>query len=738
MHDIANGLGYVYMTNPDGVTISASQPNNIAGVRALRSLGANSAPFAANKSAVGSLTILTVPGVGSITAVSVNGVDQIGAPIVCTGLTPEQVAELVADSIVSFTPGSGYDYTAVQILDTVYIFAPPEAGDIPNGYAIGLTDTGGPVVTFSTVSFANGSDETGTYDSLVGSRFFLNADYDANGISGGLPATPTSLLNSVEITKYFIVRGQQVGIFVSEVTADTNAINDTDRRGFVSQYNITPQIGPTETVVKLNPVDFVDGDLVYLRAADPAYTITIESAPVVSVPVIGNIYLTNDTPWVSDKYTTLQLQFKNIDGIGPTFTEVSRSVIADTTLLIGQTLYVSSEGDDLTSEPYNLRKHYSSLDGAMNVAQPGDTIVLCPGTWTTTNPLGLSHIENLCIYMYPGAVISGSGLFQGFRSGFKICGNGDIYSTGANNFSNDPFAFNITLLQCNILQTGNTVNTGGGGLYIECATSFSVDATIDPLGTGIFSMIGTGALQAYNVKIIAPEIYLNISAGGGAFGPGFWFQELIAGSKIEIIGNITNLGAGVSYSVIVYNVELSTIRINGNISDQTTYISGSGNVEVVTATDNLNWGAGSEGYGFYITGNILTATRKSIRLVSGRLDFKGNITDFSAYAALIPYSIELGKSASGNPSRLDLSDGKAVYTTALGALFRYINLGTGLSDDNVIRLKNYVVVVAQFLGYSDDAPASYELLSAYSTMAADVSVANSITGTTLVVDAAIT
>jgi hypothetical protein len=465
VQDLGNGLGYVYMTEPDGATITSVATNNLAGARQFKINGTLVAPIASNKSSYGIIEFTSIIGPGDISGVAVNGTDQIPTPITVTGLTTDQVADAVANAINGFTPTTGYDYTAVSAGSFVYVFAPPFAGATPNGYAIVVATAPGGVLTYDTTSFAYGADSAGVYDTVFGSRFFLNADYGPLGISGELPADPTSLTNSVEITKYYVTRGQQLGIFVKNITEQANGLYGIDRSGFMTKVIVTPNVGSTATIVKINPEDFVDGDIVFLQPSNPLDTLTVESAPAVTVPTVGNIYLTNDTPWVSSKYNVLMLQYKYISGTGAVFTELFRSMATPPDIYIGKTLYVSNVGVDASAIPYNLNHHYLTITAAKAAAVAGDTIYVCPGIYNEGN----FYKDGVNFHFLNGAIVN----LPAGQNAFAVSDNGTCNVSGDAHFTGSAIALYTTGTSCVVNFECKSIDTVSNAFFLQNGTIYA-------------------------------------------------------------------------------------------------------------------------------------------------------------------------------------------------------------------------------------------------------------------------
>lgn len=745
IHDIYNGLGYVYKVAPDGVTIQSWVKNIAKDVVPFKLNGAVTAPFAAKRSSYGSTTFtMTTAGAGSITGVAINGVDQIPAAMVVTGLSEADCAEAVAAAINSFTPGSGYDYTAVAIGSTIIYFAPPSAGSLPNGFTITISDTGG-VVTYTTVAFANGSDESGVYDTVAGSRYFLNADYDGSGISGGGTADPTNLTNAVEITKYFTSRGQQLGIFSSTIQANTRyTIQDIDRSGSITKVFVQPQSGITQTIVKINPTDFVEGDIVYFQSNDAANTITFESQPAVTVPEAGNIYLMNDVPWISNRYSLLALQFTYIPSIGPSFVEIGRStsvaagydfVSPNGTVQIGATItpalttieleanrdffrsifVAASTGNDATAEKGNFMLPYESIDAALAVANSGDTIILYPGAYNCTNPLGLSVVDDLTIYAHPGVQLSGNPLFNNIAEGFKLLGNAALFCFGANDWGTENLVKRI-IIECDSIETyGGIVSQRGGWVFINvkndiyCPTASTANILFDNtiLATTPDYEIRANRIILFSSATAADGIKVSNVAGG------------FNGVRV-FAHEITHFNGSGGWLATCEGDALGQMGSYFSLEAVHIYAQGNG----IRALNNI-WQnpSGSEFIpGFYVKG--LLSGGAAISLHGGQMVFEGDLATGSIILD------EISPVGNFNPF-LIMKNGTAFNAST--AVVHYMDVNC------TVQFLNYKnVSTATYLVDAAVVGCSYQLLSCYSRVAVNaVNVANSVTGTTLVVDAAI-
>lgn len=729
--DIGNNFGFVYQTAVDGTTITAYCPNTADAVNNFKPKGNYAAPFASARSSYGSTTIVSVNLPGSITDITINGISVIPAPIDVTGMTEADAATAVVGALNSYSPVSGPKYRATSVGGVITYFAPPQFGSTPNGYVIVISDSGG-VITYTTNNFANGSDQTGVYDTVAGSRFFLNADYDGAGNPGGAPADPESLTNAIEVTKYFVMRGQQLGIFSKSMTADTNGIPDFDRSGFMTKITVVPQVGSTETIIKISPADMVEGDIVILQA-DTGDTVTIESAPEITVPGIGNIYLTDDAPWISSGYTALVLQYKFDATLGPIFIELSRS-LSGASPFLGKTLYVSNRGNDATAVPYDLTNHYNTFDAALAVAADGDTIVVCPGAWTTTNVAGISTVENLSIYLYAGATLSGSGIFNTIKNNFVISGDGIIEATGTNLLNLDSEG--NALIECKKLTLYNSTLATGGTFNIRCKESFTIVGTVEG-----------GAAMTINGGLASAPLYMNVITP-------FWLLLTANPAMIYMSEglNITGMFAGsnLKFNCTLQNIDPKTncnlrllcasglmdwyLEIKGDVIDYTDYATPASYTALINFREN-NYTLPNPNLnpiGFFIYGNVLTNTRPTcLKTDGGRIDLYGNIESNSTWTPEGPVT---------------LNDGAL---TSQGAVVR-LNNGRGISPNvpfctyiqnfftpGIVRMVNYVVSSNTNLITSNVAAQTCELINCISNVDVDANVTNALS-TALVVDAALT
>lgn len=588
IQDIGNGLGFIYMVDAAGTNIISFVKNTLEGIRSIRQAGNVVAPFAAKRSAYAVVEFTAVTGAGDITAVDILGMNQIAASVTCTGLTTSQVAEAVAFQINVFNPGLGYDYTAVSLDNFLYIYAPASAGAAPNGNTVTITATGSPVVTYTAQAFKNGADQTESYDTVFGRRFYLDADYGSSGVSGGAAADPTDITNAVEITKYMAMRGQQAGIFTKDILISNYYLSGIDRSGIMTQINMTPIAPPTDVVAKINPEEFVDGDIIFLRASDSGYDITVESAPVVSVGIVGNIYLTNDIPWESAGYNVLMLQFKYDPNIGPIFTEISRSIAASQDVTVGKTIFVSTLGDNATGEAYNLTRHYATVGAARDVAVSGDLIYVFPGDYTEAN----LQKDGIRFFFCPGCTVNtttGQTLFNITDENVVIEGNADFLAASGNVVTMNTAATGSIHMQCKSILTtaSNTLQLNGGSSYIVVEGDIESDfrcmyfafngrhyvkanriiATAIRTVYNAFSQLCVRVSNTFqgSAHVVCEHMAIDTANGAGGY-PLMYFEAIASGGSVIIDAKeMYNRFTGFATDSIYFANTVNYVKITGNL-----------------------------------------------------------------------------------------------------------------------------------------------------------------------------
>jgi hypothetical protein len=273
---IANGNGYLYVVATDGTTVLQSIQNTVDGASRVRQIGSYVSAIGANLPSYGIIAVTSVDaGGGDVDTLTVNGVAIIGSPVTITaGDTASVVALNVANAINAYTPLSGPKYLARNSGTKIYLYAPIEQASTPNGYAIVISGDG--ASTYSTTAFSGGvTSSSNIYDTKIGRRFFINANFDASGCACGESAGPGDLTNAIEITEYIIVTGINGSLQRETATIDSvGAISNTTRYGVLTVVDVDTNSGAATDNLDNIFYAAADGDILIIKEGS-GNTITI-------------------------------------------------------------------------------------------------------------------------------------------------------------------------------------------------------------------------------------------------------------------------------------------------------------------------------------------------------------------------------------------------------------------------------------------------------------------------------
>ena len=345
--NIGNGIGLLYATDLAATKIISCTRNDVEGVRNMRTLGAGSAPISAKRSAVATVTFTAVGGAGNVTAITIAGVNQIPTNVAATVGDPTQTATDVAAAINGYTPVSGTDFVANSVGGVLYIYSTPSTGQATNGLVVTVS-VSNVAITFTKTDFAGGSSESGNTDSSVGLRFWLDP-------KGNAPRT--SFASAEEITKYIVVRGLQTGIVTKTLSVNNSNLTGIDRSCAITQIFVdTQSSAATDELYFIETNGFVEGDVIRLTQFVSGRVVTVADTTVSGV---GNIYLTNQSPFncEDNKSIELRLQFDSVLGLiwiengrsvsqgYVSLTRVEmRALISTGTVAAGQTYFITDVG----------------------------------------------------------------------------------------------------------------------------------------------------------------------------------------------------------------------------------------------------------------------------------------------------------------------------------------------------------------------------------------------------------
>ena len=348
---LGNGIGRLYMVDlnfPAAGSLVNTDPNTVAGVRAMRDRGANVTPIASERQPFAIIDITNVIAPFTLNDITILGNSCMSAPVAFVpGPIADFVAAIAADINAFFTGAFFGDIQAQAVNNQLYLFGTPLAGPLLNNQTPILVSGAPANITAVITPFRNGAFPSGAIDPFFGYRFILNPTAGATPNLAGATAP-----QAVEVTKYMVNRGLNTGLqnFVETINNDRVVGGQWERISGISQLLVIPQSGLSDTLAFIDAKDFVVGDLVYLRVRDPFplnEIVTVESANNTTSPIpTPNIYLKSDAPYIMTGTDTLVLQ-QNLNASGePSWFEVSRSTsttFEDITLIDFATRSINSE-----------------------------------------------------------------------------------------------------------------------------------------------------------------------------------------------------------------------------------------------------------------------------------------------------------------------------------------------------------------------------------------------------------
>ena len=350
--DFKNGLGYIYVTDPNGTNILSSILNTKEGGLMAQKLAVTSAPLCGNISSNGKIVFSGVP--NDVTSITINGVSVLTGTIIGGAMTLAQIAAAVRDNInTTLSVPKYYATNGGSAGETVFISSDASTGSASNNFVIAVSTVGGLIATITNMS--GGVDNSAIVDTSTGSRFFLNANYDVNAVSGAGTAEEDSLTNSVEITNYLVHRGYNSSLqtFFGIVNNSNNNFLLT-RDASITNIVIDTDGGATNTLKSitinnaLSSINYSENDIIIIRGNDPSRVTTIKSYSSGN----DNIKLANNVDWVSaNKDTVLMLQWHN--GAAPNWYEIGRTPNLDLTVanMRIKGIAMPVQGVNLTSLP---------------------------------------------------------------------------------------------------------------------------------------------------------------------------------------------------------------------------------------------------------------------------------------------------------------------------------------------------------------------------------------------------
>lgn len=619
---IGNGIGVLYATDASSNIIMA-QANTPDSVRNMRVTGATSAPLAAQRSAVATITIDACPDAGNITDVIIDSVNQIGGNVAVTPLNIYQTAMDLALAINIFTPPTGQNFTAQAIDNVVYVYSIPSRGSETNGLVINVSVS---IISiqFTTTEFTGGSSQNGIYDTAVGNRFYLNP------LS---TATLDDLTGATEITEYIVVRGLNSGIISIDKAVSSFVLTGMTRASAFTQIFLdTESSAPTGVLAYINPYGFIVGDSIRISQYDASRIVTIEDATVSTAPIATkNIYLTDTVPFdcQSNKSIELRLQFDPIFGL--VWVENGRSTTQITSVGLQQVI-----------------DYDRSLINGNN-------------------------------YQGTGALTSNSGVnVSGFGTNAGRNNTGDNVNALGNSsgFSNTGDGVNAIGYQTAYNNTGNYVNAigyntanGNTGAYVNALGN---DAALNNSGDNV-TAIGLNAANGNTVDNIIAIGNTAAQTNGGSYLIAIGIGAGASNTGVEAIGigyNAVDSNSGDAVIGIGHYASLGNTQNNVNgIGYYACYQNSGGNVNAL-GNNSANQNTGSNVNAMGLTA-AESNTGSNVNFMGSQAGFENTGDNVNAFGAAAGYQNGItGATIFSNvtlPSYLDYTAASAAITVLAGA-----------------------------------------------------------------------
>lgn len=289
IQDLGNGLGFIYVTDPSSNILKVYQ-NDADGARNVKLDGLKASAVGANRVATAIITIGTPTSSGAISNITVSAIEIIdpATPLnYDTSIPTTTLAQNIVNAINSYVGidggGNRVDFTAVRVGSDVYIFTEADSGDTYNGITPTIVHTGGLVSTV-TQDFEGGSSSAEIYDTAIGYRFYLDADYGTTSCSGGGTATTDSIANAVEITNYIVNIGFQSAMPNEATTISSDSVI-FERKGVLTIIQLTGEGSANDDLTNIIIDGAAYGDRILLHSTTD--TITLNET--------GNINLQTNT-----------------------------------------------------------------------------------------------------------------------------------------------------------------------------------------------------------------------------------------------------------------------------------------------------------------------------------------------------------------------------------------------------------------------------------------------------------
>ena len=291
--------------------------------------------------------------------------------------------------------------------------------------------------------------------------------------------------------------------------------------------------------------------------------------------------------------------------------------------IIGNTIYVSTNGSDTLGERNNLAKPFSTLEAAVSAASSGDTIYVYPGTYTITTTATNGIAKSGVNFVFaPGCIINKSSAGDMFNdNGFTLPCN--VFAYGST-FSKTGSAGKIykQYLPNAIFEATTVTNTTS-----DCFVTYRGDVhfRVDYATSTGGVVLGMAQSNSYSVnKIKIDMIYWKSTAGNVLGGYSWWYYTELTVNGVMMESTAANAVDSMESANGVFNVTkilgtsygITANDFGGQIAINCVYCTGfQGNGHV-----KLNGHLQNVVYNAYSHDTLIGGTCSNITVNSGTVD----------------------------------------------------------------------------------------------------------------------
>jgi hypothetical protein len=267
---------------------------------------------------------------------------------------------------------------------------------------------------------------------------------------------------------------------------------------------------------------------------------------------------------INDNYTLKGIFFDDTQPENKIIKGLSVETIPDVSVPIGNTVFVTSNGSDVTGARGDLAKPFATLNAAKNAALIGDTVYVFPGTYSEFNQLHKDgvywHFEGVPTINFFGSQMWTDG---GVTTTIKITGRADINHNGVGNV--------IQVLDANTVldATFFSVNGLGNQVFALNNGSGTVDVTTNITVSLVNNAVRFDGNATYkvNADVIQADSVIGISAAVYVFNSGTWTGYSVVNARL-IQSGASNIYPPISSQ---YANQTGTLVIN--VSEKITKLS---------------------------------------------------------------------------------------------------------------------------------------------------------------------